>query len=384
MMMEANIIMFKLRKNRRQGVNNIIGMNYKIFIRAVCVMITYAFMSCTRLAFATGLEISLSGQDWYITTDSAALGPGEEISSVQTCTGSLDSNGYCWRYAEVGQTCTTACANYKGCRPTNWNDDSSCTRLGQFTTCSTCGSTNSAGVPGTLDYGVVYCYYRITANQDCGTNAGYRRICVCNQGGNYSWTVTGSSDGAEDVYAKVSTTDWAGSSDATNGVNEFVLTRKHASDADVYIPTDAVGNGALIKDDLPKQNTYTFWLNFKAPATGSASGSHTLTVTLTVTGWSQPCSGWLSGGLCWYEATGGTTCTSLCASHAGCDNTTTWNDDAGCTMCKHFHAGAACGADASAAAPYWRSGQGCKYRSSTAASCDTSASAVTRQCACNQ
>jgi len=109
-----------------------------------------------------------------------------------------------------------------------------------------------------------------------------------------TWTVTGSTDGSEDIYARVSSTSsWKGRT-AIGITDEFVLTRKDAlGGIDVIIPTDDVGNGNMIKSTLMANTTYTFGLQFQAPSASSIGGPHILTVTLIATNWVS--STWVCG-----------------------------------------------------------------------------------------
>ncbi|MDD5097933.1 MAG: hypothetical protein PHU59_05565, partial [Candidatus Omnitrophica bacterium] len=95
------------------------------------------------------------------------------------------------------------------------------------------------------------------------------------------WTVTNDSGGSQDVNIKVSSTgSWTASADATPTTNEFLL-RLDSSSGQIITGTD----GSLVTG-LANAGTDSFGLYFKAPPVGSEDGSHTLTVTLTVTNFS--------------------------------------------------------------------------------------------------
>ena len=97
------------------------------------------------------------------------------------------------------------------------------------------------------------------------------------------WSVLGSSDGDEDIYAKV--TDANGqtaSTDGNNGADIFVLRAGGASGT--VIP----GTDVALKQ-LMTGSTYYLDLWFKAPNESSTNeGAHNLTVTLTAKNWETP------------------------------------------------------------------------------------------------
>ncbi|MBU1894704.1 MAG: hypothetical protein KJ983_02660 [Candidatus Omnitrophica bacterium] len=101
------------------------------------------------------------------------------------------------------------------------------------------------------------------------------------------WTVTGSSDGTEDVLIRVTegTSTWtARTTDDNNNAtaNEFVLRENDSAG------TLIKGIDVILKSELAVDGTYAFGLWFKAPPSGSSEGEKTLTVTLTATGWVPP------------------------------------------------------------------------------------------------
>ena len=108
------------------------------------------------------------------------------------------------------------------------------------------------------------------------------------QGSSYDkWTVTGSTDGEEDVYIKVDGT--TSHPAASPGENLFVL--KHDASGSWGSAITNTGNGILLKQYLVRAGaapgTQKFDLQFTAPTTGNAGVEQTLTVTLTATNWYQ-------------------------------------------------------------------------------------------------
>lgn len=100
-----------------------------------------------------------------------------------------------------------------------------------------------------------------------------------------TWTITGSPDGYENIYIKADGTTWHPGE--TSGVDQFVL--RHDVPTAWGDPITNVDNGIILKADLATAGTQAFDLQFQAPATGSAVGPHTLTVTLTAANWVDPC-----------------------------------------------------------------------------------------------
>jgi len=99
------------------------------------------------------------------------------------------------------------------------------------------------------------------------------------------WTVTGSSDGTEDVYIKVDGTIW--SPGTTSDTDQFIL--RHDVSGTFGDPITNVDNGVLLKQGLAVNGTQAFDLQFQAPTATSTGGEHTLTVTLTAANWVDPC-----------------------------------------------------------------------------------------------
>lgn len=103
------------------------------------------------------------------------------------------------------------------------------------------------------------------------------------------WTVTGSSDGTEDILIKVSSTgNWSASTDGNQGTTNVFVLREDNSTSLVIPGTDVT----LISTLGAQPTTDSFGLWFKAPITGSEEGAHTLTVTLTATNWTPPPPTW--------------------------------------------------------------------------------------------
>jgi len=96
------------------------------------------------------------------------------------------------------------------------------------------------------------------------------------------WTVTGSSDGYENIYIKVDGTNWHPASSA--GANTFVL--KHDASGSWGSAITNTDNGILLKQNLMKTFTQKFDLQFTSPASGLET-EQTLTVTLTATNWAS-------------------------------------------------------------------------------------------------
>lgn len=103
------------------------------------------------------------------------------------------------------------------------------------------------------------------------------------------------------------------------------------------------------------------------------------------------CSGWMNAGYCWYKAAVSTSCTTQCSSKGGVYNgTCDWvNDPDDCSTCLHWFPGATC-YGATAAAPMYQYVAGwvpparCLVHSDGTNNCETVASYINRQCACNQ
>jgi len=106
-----------------------------------------------------------------------------------------------------------------------------------------------------------------------------------------TWTVTGASNGSEDICANVADNLVTWTSGASAGNNTFVLKTNNASGT--LIPTGS-GNcstaaaGNTITSALAKDGTYAFNLYFTTPTAG-ADSTHSLTVTLTATNWNFTC-----------------------------------------------------------------------------------------------
>lgn len=100
-------------------------------------------------------------------------------------------------------------------------------------------------------------------------------------GADDKWTVTGSSDGTEDIYIKVDGTNC--DPGETSGTNQFIL--KHDVSGSWGDPITNSGDGILLKEDLAQDGTQKFDLQFTAPTGGNEGVQQTLTVTLKATGW---------------------------------------------------------------------------------------------------
>jgi len=108
-----------------------------------------------------------------------------------------------------------------------------------------------------------------------------------------NWTVTndscsGAAAGVEDIDISVSVSSPSGSSwlpwetaNNSNTANYFILRENNSSG------TLIKSSNVRLKDNLAGNSTYSFGLWFQAPPSGSEEGAHTLTVTLTATGWSR-------------------------------------------------------------------------------------------------
>lgn len=94
-----------------------------------------------------------------------------------------------------------------------------------------------------------------------------------------------------------------------------------------------------------------------------------------------------SGGYCWYQAPDdATSCTTVCASHAGC-TVSTWNDNASCAIANAFLTCSICSSVASNKAPYFDVGtSACYYRASGSGACTGTVGVpgFNRICACNK
>jgi hypothetical protein len=120
-------------------------------------------------------------------------------ASCVTCDGYLASDGCngcagqggnaCWRSAAPYASCTTACSSYGGCVSANWNDDTSCTVMKQWSSCSEGCITDDTyrhmwEAPEYCTYGGSYvCERRLSQDQICNlpsANINWNRICVCN------------------------------------------------------------------------------------------------------------------------------------------------------------------------------------------------------------
>lgn len=89
------------------------------------------------------------------------------------------------------------------------------------------------------------------------------------------WTITGSSDGEEDIEISVveGTGKWLASEDGVSGVNKFGLKGINNSQPITDVPR--------IMKRLEKSETYKLDLSLAAPAQGSETGQHQLTIKLT-------------------------------------------------------------------------------------------------------
>ena len=110
------------------------------------------------------------------------------------------------------------------------------------------------------------------------------------------WTVTGATDGREDIDIRVNnagawTPDSAGNA---SSLNKFAL---RITDAGGTVVT---GSDVRLRSTLARNSSFNFGLWFKTPPVGSEAGAHTLTVTLTAKNFIQWCSGGYNvGGWCW-------------------------------------------------------------------------------------
>jgi hypothetical protein len=348
-------------------VRGIKRMNNRVFVWLFCFIIAYAVLSCSGLAFAAGLEVSVQGGNWNIGT----LPPNGTAQRL-TCSGYLDSAGNCWFLGSSSATCDATCSTHGGCYAADWNDNTSCTICMNQYGGTNCGGSSTGARPSKDGSS---CYYRIAGNaQHCDYYTGSsQRLCVCQEG---PWKVTGSSDGTEDIDIKVSSTGAWYPSSATSSVNQFVLKIDNASG--MYVDTTI----KRLKDDLTQAQTYSFGLWFQAPITGSESGNHTLTVTLIARNYVGPCGGYKdSNGLCWYQGNTAESCDTACATHGGC-NIGNWNDNTSCTVC-HYFQGGTCVSQANTFVPHYYIGGECRYRSGANQACSVGYVNMKRQCVCN-
>ncbi len=104
------------------------------------------------------------------------------------------------------------------------------------------------------------------------------------------------------------------------------------------------------------------------------------------------CSGYDANGYCWYLAANNTQdCTTVCASHGGCNASGTWNDTAACVVGKHFAPACSCYASQAfggehTVSPKIYSTTSCYYRASGSSYCNNPSSLPSghkRLCACN-
>ena len=192
------------------------------------------------------------------------------------------------------------------------------------------------------------------------------------------WTVTGSSDGTEDVYIKVTGTNWDPA--AASGTNQFIL--KHDVSGSWGSAITNSGNGILLKGSLEVSGTQDFDLQFTAPGSGNEGVEQTLTVTLTATDWEGPmCGGYLNEGNCWYLGGAGESCDTVCGSHGGCKGA--YSDASDCQILEALGANCVvCSVAAAPAKPGWTTTIYCYYNAA-----DWSSSAVLsnfrRLCVCN-
>ena len=98
------------------------------------------------------------------------------------------------------------------------------------------------------------------------------------------WSVMGSSDGTEDIYARVTDSNGqAASTDGSNGADVFVLRAGGAAG------TVVSGTDVLLESSLRNSDTYYLDLWFKAPNESSTiEGAHNLTVQITAKNWETP------------------------------------------------------------------------------------------------
>lgn len=191
------------------------------------------------------------------------------------------------------------------------------------------------------------------------------------------WTVTGSSDGTEDVYIKVTGQDWSPGSSA--GSDQFIL--KHDVSESWGSAITNSGNGIELKGSLEAGGTQDFDLQFTAP-TGGTEGAETLTVTLTATNWEGPpaCDGYLYDDKCWYLGELTESCDTVCSSHGGCKGA--YSDTSDCQILNAL--GVSCGTCTGGASTFKPGviGTFCHYNGESWSSSATFGS-FRRLCVCN-
>ncbi|MBI5872818.1 MAG: hypothetical protein HZB36_01570 [Candidatus Omnitrophica bacterium] len=105
----------------------------------------------------------------------------------------------------------------------------------------------------------------------------------CADTGDVYWTITGSSDGSENISATVvSSGNWT--AEASSGVNAFVLKAKN-DDALILDETTS----KTLYTSLPAGANFKLGLAFTSPASDSSQGQQTMTITLTASTWAWAC-----------------------------------------------------------------------------------------------
>jgi len=143
------------------------------------------------------------------------------------------------------------------------------------------------------------------------------------------WTVTNNNSGGTehiDIKVEENTGHWSAwitQSNNNNTTNKFVLRENNSSTSSLLIKSTNV----RLKDNLADTESHQFGLWFKAPPTDSDEGAHTLTVTLTATGWvwqlnETTCNA--LAGWAWYTTNGRSACWSKCLA-----SSVSWNKGVG-------------------------------------------------------
>jgi len=125
-----------------------------------------------------------------------------------------------------------------------------------------------------------------------------------------TWTVTGSSDGYENITIKSETGDGAWTNDMYGniGVNKYALKLNSSTGQVVY------SNPTTLVTNLAKQATTSFGLWFGAPTTGTADTTKVVLITLTASNWLiAP----YVNGANWVRSPAGGNCTQACTGRGG-------------------------------------------------------------------
>jgi hypothetical protein len=143
---------------------------------------------------------------------------------------------------------------------------------------SVVGTKVGGSFSGTWDIGLIKAAQTVYS---CGTAPDVN----CADTGDVYWTVTGSSNGQEDIEATVASYGASGNWDAVSSVtaaNQFIL---KAADNDT-LKLDETTPKTLYAG-LPRAANFKLGLAFTSPNTGSNQGQQTMTITLTAKNWAH-------------------------------------------------------------------------------------------------